>query len=261
MAFRVSTALRNGMLEGGSLKRLMSNCFIKVYTGSQPANADAATSGTLLVTYSLSGGTPTREVRATGSVTLNSGAGGSVTSITVNGIEILDTTVPYTTSLANTASLIATAINDNPKNWLFDASVSSATVTLTAKQGLGALANGWAVVTTLTTMTKTDVNIGSGVSGVTAVNGLNWGDSAAGSLTKKASETWQGTAVATGTAGWFRVEAAVSDAGTTDSTESVLRIDGAVATSGAEFNMPGSTTITSGAVQTLSNFSIALPTA
>ncbi len=258
MAFRVSTALRNFLLEGGCLKKAMSNCLIKVYTGSQPATADTATSGTLLVTYSLGAGTPTREVLSSGTVTLTGGASGSVDTVTVNSIDILGGSVAFVTSLTATAAAVATQINNNPKNWLFNATSSGAVITITARPGLGALPNTWVVSATLTTITASYVNMASGVN---AVNGLNWGDSAAGTLTKKASESWQGVAAATGTAGWFRVEASVSDAGTTDSSEAVLRIDGAVATSGAEFNMPGSTTITSGSTQTLSDFSSTLPTA
>ncbi|HYF28572.1 MAG TPA: hypothetical protein VD931_22725 [Baekduia sp.] len=258
MALRLSAALRNALLETGSLKHMMSNCVLKVYTGSQPATAETAPSGTLLVTYSNASGAITREVLSVGSVDLTGGSSGSVDAITVNSIAILPSAVTYTTSLANTASLVATAINNNPKNLLFTADVSDTDkINIRAKPGLGSLPNGWVVASTVTTLTKTDSNMAGGV---TAVNALTWGDSAAGVLVKHPSETWSGVAAATGTAGWFRIEAAVSDAGGTDSSEAILRIDGAIATSGAELNM-ASTSITASAVQTISSFSITIPTA
>jgi hypothetical protein len=258
MAWRPSAALRNFLLEGGSLKKSLSNCFIKAYTGAQPANAEAAPTGTLLVTYSLSSGTPTREVLSAGSVDLTGGASGSVDTITVNSIEIMGSSTPFNTSLAQTAADVCTKINTTPKNYLFDAFVTATDIiNIRARPGLGTLPNTWVVASTCTTITKTDTNMAGGVN---AANGLNWGDSAAGAVVKHPTEVWSGTAAAGGTAGWFRIEAAVNDAGGVDSTESIIRCDGAIATSGAELNMTP-TSITLGAVQTISSFSITLPTA
>lgn len=257
MAYKVSLAVRNAMLEDAPFKNAMSNCFLKFYTGAQPATAEAAPTGTLLVTFSNASGTPTREVRSTGSVALTGGGSGSVDTLTVNSIEIMGSSTAFNTSLAQTATDIVNKINNNPKNLLFAASLTStSTVTLTAIQGLGSLPNAWVVASTVTTITKTDANMASGV---TALNGLQWGDSAAGVVPKLGTQTWSGVAVATGTAGYFRVEAAVSDALGVDSTESILRVDGAIATSGGELNM-GSTTITSGLTYTLDTFSITFPT-
>lgn len=265
MAWRPSKALRNFLLEGGSFKMAMHNAALKVYTGAQPATAEAAPTGTLLVTYSDASGALTREVRAYGSVELTAGSSGSVDTVGIKlgssgaTIALLPSAVSYATSLANTAALVAAAINNNPKNVYVDASVpSGAIIRLTAKPGTGSVPNSsWEVVSTVTTLSKTDTNFASGV---TAANGLLWDDASAGAITKRSTQTWSGVAVATGTAGWFRIEASVSDAGTEDTTESVLRVDGSVATSGAELNMTP-TSITSGATQTISSFSITLPIA
>lgn len=257
MALRLSTGLRDQILKYGSLGRIMSNCVIKVYTGAQPTNADAAPTGTLLCTYSNGGGALTREVLSTGSVALTGGASGSVNTLTVNGLEIMGSATNFNTTLTQTAADVCTKINNNPKNWLFEAANNAGqTITISAKPGLGALPNGWVVASTVTTITKTDTNMAGGVD---PVNGLNWQVVSAAVISKD-SNTWQGTAGNTGTAGWFRIEASVTDAGGTDSTESVFRIDGAVATSGAELNM-GSTSIVSGTIQTISSFTITLPTA
>ena len=55
MAIQVSTGLRNQMLDTGSLKNALDNGFIHIYSGSPPATADAAATGTLLLTLTESG--------------------------------------------------------------------------------------------------------------------------------------------------------------------------------------------------------------
>ena len=260
MALRFSKGLRNFLNEGGCIKQALANGKLLVYTGSQPTTADDAVAGTLLVTITKSSAAHTAEVRATGSVTLTGGASGSVNTVTVNSIDILGAAVNYNTSLTQTATDVATQINNNPKNLLFVAEASGAVVTLKAKPGLGTLCNGWVVTATLTTITASYVNIGSGVAGVNAANGLTFGDSAAGVLVRNSAEVWSGTAVADGTAGWFRYVGAVTDPGTADSGEAYIRLDGNIATSGANLNM-SNTAIVTGAVQTISGFSLTYPAA
>ncbi len=87
--------------------------------------------------------------------------------------------------------------------------------------------------------------------------GLTFGDSANGTMAKKITETWSGTAVGSGTqtAGWFRLVTS-NDSGASSQTDE--RIDGAVATSGAQLNM-SSISITNGAVQTIASFQITIP--
>ena len=48
MTYKVSTGLRNQMLVSGSLRAALLNGKIRVFTGSEPASADAAETGTLL---------------------------------------------------------------------------------------------------------------------------------------------------------------------------------------------------------------------
>lgn len=86
--------------------------------------------------------------------------------------------------------------------------------------------------------------------------GLSWGDAVAGVLSKNADETWQGTAVADGTAGWFRCYQSGDDPAVAE-TE-LARFDGAVSTSGAQLNM-SSTAIVDLAVQTISAFTYTQP--
>ena len=256
MALRLSTGLRNFLLEGGSLRDAFNGGKIELYTGSQPASANDAVSGTLLCTYTASSGAHTAEVQSVGSVELTGGGSGSVNTLTVNSLEIMGSATNFNTSLAQTAQDIVDKINANPKNKLFVASkTSTSTITITAKPGLGTLPNTWVVASTVTTITKTDNNMASGVN---SVNGLLFGDSAAGTLVKDASQAWTGVAGNTGTAGWFRLKGAVADAGSADSGEVYNRLDGNVGTSGANLNLT-STSIASGATQTISTFSITQP--
>lgn len=56
MTIKTSTGLRNKMLDTGSLKGRLALGFIKIYSGTEPTTADAAVTGTLLCTISVSGG-------------------------------------------------------------------------------------------------------------------------------------------------------------------------------------------------------------
>lgn len=53
---RFSTGLRNKMLDANPFKTIMAAGFIKIYSGAEPADADAAVTGTLLCTISISSG-------------------------------------------------------------------------------------------------------------------------------------------------------------------------------------------------------------
>jgi len=53
MTLKVSTGLRNKLLDTGSLATLMAGGLIKIYSGTPPTNADDATAGSLLCTISL----------------------------------------------------------------------------------------------------------------------------------------------------------------------------------------------------------------
>jgi hypothetical protein len=255
MALRASLGLRNFLQSGGSLKQALQNSRIQVFSGAQPAAADDAASGTLLLNFTAGGDAHTPETPASGTVTLNTGAAGSVDTVSVNGIDILGDAVDYAGSLALTATAVALQINRNPKNALFSASASGSIVTIRARPGLGALPNGWVVLATLTTLTASHTNMAAGVD---AANGLGFDVAANGVVAKRADETWQGTGLANGTAGWFRMLCSAGDAGAADTNGDYIRLDGAIAASGGQLNM-SATQIAAGAVQTLSAFALTEP--
>lgn len=266
MALRFSPALQNFIAAQGSWKDFFDGGCIEIYTGTQPATADLAVTGTLLATITSGAASRTAEVSATGVITY-SGSAGSVDTVTVSGIDVLGGSVAYATSLTVTAAAVALQINRNPKNKLVVATSSGAVLTLTAVPGIGTALNAEALASTCTTMsaaiTSTTFGSGSGggVAGVNQANGLKMDyNAAAGVFTKDITQTWSGTAVATGTAGWFRYKGSVADAGSADASAVYLRMDGSISTSGANMNM-SSTSIVSGALQTLSTFQFTVPAA
>lgn len=255
MTLRLSTALRDYINMAGSAKRALQGGEIKIYSGAQPATADAAPTGTLLCTITAASASRTAEVLATGTMTL-SGSSGSVTAVSVGGVSVIDNAVPFNTSLTQTAADLAAEINNAETVPNYTATSSGAVVTIIAPRGMGAAANSLTVTGTLTTMTATYANTSGGV---TATNGLKFGVSTAGVLVKLATQVWSGIAGASGTAGWFRFTGSVADTGVIDSAATEMRMDGAISTSGAQLNM-SSTSITAAATQTISSFPITLPT-
>ena len=256
MTLRVSTGLRNYMLTHGSLKDALQNGELQIWSGSQPGSADYAPTGTLLCTITASSGARTAEVQATGSVTLTGGSSGSINTVTVNSINIIPQgAVNYNTSLNQTAADLAAAINSNVSSPGYYATASGAVVTIYAPKGMGATPNTYVVTATLTTITASYANMSGGV---TAVNGLHLAYAAAGAIAKDAAQTWTGVNVASNTAGWFRFVGSVADSGLADSAETQIRLDGSISTSGADLNLT-STTLTQGATQTISSFSISMP--
>lgn len=257
MALRYSTGARNFLASDGSYKDMFQNGRIEIYSGAQPASADAAVTGTLLCTITDSSLARTAEVLATGSVTLTGGTSGSVNTLTVNGVDILGGSVPFNTSLNQTAADVAAQCENLRSTTEYEVSAAGAIITITARPGTGASPNGFVVASTTTTITKTDANMAGGV---TAANGLKFGAASAGVIAKLAAQTWSGVNGSTGTAGYYRMYGSVADAGGLDSAGTTLREDGAIATTGAELNM-ASTTLSATATTTITAWQRTFPTA
>lgn len=93
------------------------------------------------------------------------------------------------------------------------------------------------------------------VPGAPSTNGLTFDDPSAGAIAKAAAETWAGSGVNTGNAGWFRFYDSVRTLG---ASTTAVRFDGSVATSGGQMTML-STLITAAITNYISDFSVTLP--
>lgn len=162
MTISNSTGLKNAKFTIGQ-RRALNGGVIELRTGASPG-ADNAATGTLLGILTSGGGAHTPEVQATGSVQLTAGgSGNTVTSITVNSIEILGATITYDTDLPTTAALIVAQINRYQTKSGIDFTASSngtstPTITITANLGAGTAPNGWVIASTVTGFTKVDTN-------------------------------------------------------------------------------------------------------
>lgn len=87
--------------------------------------------------------------------------------------------------------------------------------------------------------------------------GINFDTAASGGVLQKApGEVWSGVNAATGVASFYR-HVAAGDAG--DASTTAARLQGTIGIAGADLNL-SSTSLTSGATQTIDYYSVALPT-
>ena len=108
------------------------------------------------------------------------------------------------------------------------------------------------------TLLMTITDNGGDFTDTTGTNGLTFKAGAAGILAKTVAQTWKGTAVATGTAGWFRIYAKVHNQGADPGDESYVRLDGRVGTTSGELQLH-SLNIVSGVPMTIDAFALTLP--
>ena len=261
MTLRISTGLANYISGMGSLKSGLNNGRIEIYSGVQPSTADSAISSgsVLLCTITNASGALTNEVLSQGQLALSGTASGSCTALTVNGVDVLGGTVSWT-SLAQGAINIAAQINNFQSVVEYTAAAVGNNVVITALPGTGTGPNGYVVAATVVTSTGTPTNMGSLTAGVAAINGLKYSSPSAGVISIFPGQVWSGLNVASGTAGWFRAYGSVVDTGALDANLVYNRMDGAIATSGAEMNGGTSTAFAASATTTITTWSAALPT-
>lgn len=261
MTIRASTGLRNAVTGGLGFQGALNKGYINIYTGTQPTTADAAVSGTLLGTVTSSSLALTKETRATGTVTITAAASGTINTITVGGLNIIPdgAVAAVAGDTSGTASALCDAVN---RNGIMEARVSGAVVTLYGRPGTGVTTA--AVTGSLTTVTATYVNMGSGTSGVAPVNALLLAVPSVGVIAKPSPtvQIWSFNGVAAGTAGWFRFFS--SDTGDTGAIITAApwypRLDGSIATSGSDMSLSNLSVAVS-APNTVDRFNITFPAA
>ena len=249
MTIKLSTGLANNIVGPTGLAASFAGGVIDIYTGSQPATADSAISGTRLGRVSIASTTYVAETPASATLTL-AGASGSINVVTVGTFNIIPLgAVAFVTDLATTAQALADAI---VRNGIYTATAAGAVVTIKAPAGTGAAHNGLALAYTATTMTAT--SSGNVTGGVAATAGLQWGTPSGGTVSK--SGVWSFNGEAAGTAGWFRIKASAVDADGASTT--AVRLDGSIAVSGADMNL-SNTSIAIGAPTTIDSLTVTMP--
>jgi hypothetical protein len=123
---------------------------------------------------------PVGEVLATGTVTITGGTSSpgtnKVSQVTVDGAELLDAPVDWTSSHSATATAVADAINNGTGTHGFTAEANSAIVTITAPAGTGASVNGDVVAAVVEgDVTASTANMSGGADGPSMV-GVLWSD-------------------------------------------------------------------------------------
>ena len=255
LTMSVSTAQMLGM--GCSFQEMFGGGEMQLRGGTISV-VDLVSAGSLVATLTLASAARTAEVQATAVIEL-AGASGSVDAITIDGYEVLGAVVPFNTSLTQTAADVASQINryTRPviKIW---ATSSGAVITLRACPGQGTSLNTLAIVCTTSTLTNTingasadQMGIGAGgsVAGVASANGLTLAEFVAGVVSILGS--WQGNVLLGSTAvTHVRLEGCNTPTGTSpaDATATpAYRIQfNTVGVTGADFNMPGGTTLVAG---------------
>jgi hypothetical protein len=138
-----------------------------VFDGSNwvPSGASAVSSNNYLFSYD----TTTQSAGATrafGTVTLDSGASGSVDGITVDGVQVMFGAESFDTDLATTAANVAANIAAATSSPNYTASSSGAVVTIRSLTS-GTGPNGFVVASSTTTIVTTDVNMSGGTAAST----------------------------------------------------------------------------------------------
>jgi len=249
-----STGLRDAVASGLSWLEALSGGRIYIYSGTKPTSADDTPVGTLLGIFTLNGGAYTAPVRSTADIQITGGGGGSVDTVKVGGMDLnlIGSAVAWDTNADTTAAAVAAAINTTSNPLGIVATVSTDTVTLYLPYWLGANGDSLTLATTTTTVTHSTDATFSG--GTTCVNGLDLDHPAsAGVISKPSGTVWEATALADGTAAWFRWVAGGSSY--TGSSTSDIRFDGEIGTSGAELNVP-STSLVNTTTQSCATFSV-----
>lgn len=274
MALRRSTGLKNKLL--GLVSVVNTNPYFESSTTGWTAtnasasvangivtltNTNSGNKGTLSQTISLKVGrlyaftAVLKAGTASCSVTVSDGSNTYVNA-TVTATNAFTTVNSYFISQATSATVIVTVESTSVDDNCYIDSVAITDIATGFKQVFnnskieirtGSQPSSADLAPTGTLLVTITLNGDSGT-------GLVFDDPSNGTVGKPSGAVWSGTAVATGTAGWFRL-CHMNDSGAQSTTEE--RIDGSVAISGADLNM-SSTNIVVGSVHVINQFNISI---
>ena len=227
--------------------------WIGLYSGTQPATADAAATGTLLAkitqasgpfvagayqTYDVDGLCQTQSPAVPGALTLDGVTAGTLGVgyyVTISGTGNESDKIFRVTGTGNNDEDLIEYLQ-GPNN----ATVSSKHTFKTVSEIYVSAA------------TADAITAGYGVT-----NGLFLGAASSNKIAKHANQVWSGIGIAAGTAGWFRFYGAAADDGSESTT--LPRLDGRIATSGAEMNLSNLSVVIYAPI-TLDTFTLSWPT-
>src|SRR5208337_3394808 len=192
MTTRFNIALCDYINQGGSLKKALHDSVIMFYSGSLPASADLPMTGTLLGIATLQGGALTpgvKSVRQVDQTAITVGNTGDAYNIVING-----TIYSYVQQVADTAAIIATALAALVENDPAVEAIADGNLIITRARFGGVL---YTIANTNSTHTANVVL--TNLVANSRLNGLQWGSSSGGIITKEAG-TWAFTAMNSGVA-------------------------------------------------------------
>ena len=261
MANKFSSAFEMAVNADKGVKEVFSDFLIKVYDGTPPATADAAKSGNLLAQFTKGGATltGTASTRQEAQVVVVRGSTGDTAIFTFSTPSVVVTYAQVagdsTDDLLVTS--ICAAINaDTTANKVVEAiavvgaAVTEAIVLLRARYP----GEPFVVVVTKTgtlAVTTTDITANA------RINTLHFDNpNADGDLVNEAAYTWNATGLVAGTATYFRVVQPTDTGVAVTITEP--RIQGNIATAGAEINLQPSAQIVVGQPLTISEYKVSI---
>lgn len=265
----VATAVRDKMLAGENLRDIFNDGCSKIlcYSGTAPASADAAATGTLIATITGEGITVKAKQKIRFTPVIGTATAGDW-QITLNGVTfkfVGDGTVTIAEVCTGLYNLIraaqrTTAITTPPGaitipgiDGLF--TLTDNTTSLDIEAATAGVAFDYS-------STVDGAGAGTATFGNAVVTADAYGlrfetdaDATAGIIEKLASQTWKGDAVATGVVSHFRL---VRDADTGVLSTTEPRIQGSIGVSGADMNFNTVQWVT-GATYTVNVFALAFP--
>jgi hypothetical protein len=244
MALKLSTGLRDYLLDMGSMRKAFENAVIKIYTGVAPSTADLVPTGTLLCTVTKASGTVSADETNEGKITVVTiTAANLLTTATLAGVAYTVNSAGATITAINLAIMLAQLINRTSPDCIAVATGDAGTLNVMSRiEGQ-----------TFTSAGTANCSVSDKVA-VTREDTLQFAAASSGVIAKN-GDVWSGANVATGVAGYFRLITS-GDLGTENTTD--IRLQGSCNTSGADLNM-SNVSLTSGATTTIDTFSITLP--
>lgn len=243
MAWRLSTGLRNAMLEGVVKVQdaVAASTFSYTAAGGTDGVAQILDSANGLGNFNIGD-----FVTVIGS-TNNNGKYGQITTVAAGelGVSVIGTA--FTAESAGTAAVVAASSGGSLRGIFRNAVIRIYTGTQPATAD---------TLETGTMLCKITRASGAFTPGV-ETNGLNFGQTSSGTTHKAASEVWSGVNTTSGTAGWFRL---YDNSESTGTSTTAIRLDGACAASGSQMNLT-STALTEGVTTTIDTVNLSMPAA